>query len=227
MYCFNCESESSNENYVCEKCGKPMEKDSDRYFKEAMRAMMNGDAVLSIKLLAECIKLNPLHASGRYNLGLVLSMADRCDEAIEQYSVVACEHPSYPGVYTALGQAAFGSYLVHREEAEAKREIMVEFLMKAIEQDPNDVDAYFSLGNAYIATDSADKAIPWLRTALRLDPESPAIYFTIARAFKMLGNYNEAVIMAQKSLQLSGPDDPFKGDVQQFLIDIQGEALAS
>ena len=227
MHCFGCDTDFEGESLTCEVCGKPLETDADRYFKAGMGAMAAGDVNRSISFLRDCVKLEPNHLSGRYNLGLALCLAGNCDQATEQYTAVIEQQPDFPGIYTALGQAAFGSYLAHLEHAESNRNAMIELLMRAIEQDPEDVDAYFSLGNAYIAIGTADKALPWLKCAMKLHPDSAAIYFVVAKAFKMLERYPEATLMARRSVELSDPNDPFLEDVQNLLSELQEVALAS
>jgi tetratricopeptide (TPR) repeat protein len=202
-------------------CGRPLERDPDRFFRAGMEAMASGDLTEAVDLLDDCTRLNPDHLSGRYNLGMALCLASRCDEAIEQYETIAREQPEYAGIYTALGQAAFGSFLDHQERAESQREAMVRYLLTAIEQDPYDVDAHFSLGNVYIAINSPEKSLRCLQNALHLHPDSPAIHYTIAKALKMLGKYPEAAMMAQKSMQLSGLDDPFRDDIQALFTELQ------
>ncbi|MHB0913168.1 MAG: tetratricopeptide repeat protein [Armatimonadota bacterium] len=223
MHCLECGNYNDVVAAVCAACGKPF--DSDGFFKAGMEAMALGEIDRGIDFLQKCVSIDEEHVSGRYNLGLALSLVNRCDEAEGHYMRVTETNPEYPGIYTALGQAAFGSFLSHSREAESQREAMVHYLMQAVEQDPNDVDAYFSLGNAYIALGSAEKSLPWLRGALRLHPDSPAIYFTMARALKMMGRYSEAMLLAGHSLELYEADDPFRGDVQELYDELKEQLL--
>ena len=225
MHCFGCNSELVAESRTCKTCGRPVESDPDKYFKAGMEACADDDLDRSIELLMDCVNLAPDHLSGRYNLGMALALANRCDEAMEHYYAVADQEPNYPGIYTALGQAAFGSYMTHTAEAESGRKMMIHMLMKAIEQDPEDVDACFSLANAYVALGKAEKALPLLKRALTLHPDSSAIYFVIAKAFKTLQKYPEAAIMAQKSMQLSVPNDMFHDDIEELLSELQQTVL--
>jgi tetratricopeptide (TPR) repeat protein len=209
---------------VCSICGKRLDTDSDRYFKVGMEAMAGGDIARAVDFLSDCVSLTPTHISGRYNLGIALSLADRCDEALQHYALIIDESPDYPGIYTAMGQAAFGSYLFHLSEAESQCSAMLSFFMMAIEQDPHDVDAYFSLANAYIALENAEKALPWIQAAQRLHNDSPAIHYTMAKVLKMLGKHSEAVEAVKISMQLSGPSDPFWEDIQGLFSDLQQAA---
>jgi tetratricopeptide (TPR) repeat protein len=225
MHCLICYADSIGGLAICDVCGKPLPTDADQYFKAGMEAMACGDVARCIDLLEDCLGLKPDHTSGRYNIALALSLSDKCDDALEYYSTIADENPNYPSIYTVMGQAVFGSYLSHIRKAETQRKTMIQLFMQAIERDPEDVDAYFSLGNAYIALGNADKALPWLKTALRLHPDSSAIYFTMGRAFKMLNKHHEATVMAAKAAQLSGPDDPFWDEIQSLCTELEQSVL--
>ena len=220
MHCFQCESDSSGDSGTCGVCGRPLDMDSDRYFRAGMDAMSAGEIERSAQLLRDCVTLNPDHLSGRYNLGIALCLANKSDEAIEHYIAVVEREPNYPGIYTVLGQAAFGDYLFHTEQAEANRKAMFELLKRAIEYDPTDVDAYFSLGNACIAVGSAEEALSWLNQAMRLHPDSSAIHFAVAKAYRMLRRHGDAAAMAKLALELSTPDDPLAEDIEALFAEI-------
>lgn len=221
MRCFDCGTDFETATDACPNCGRLPETDPDRYFKAAMESVASGDLKGSIALLQDCLELNPDHLSGRYNLGVALSLEDRCDEAIDHLSVVASQDPDYPGIYTAMGQAAFGSYLFHEEQANLRSAMMIHLLRQAVDRDSQDVNAYFSLGNAYIALGMAKEALPCLKYALSLDPHSSATCFTMAKAFKMLGKCRQAALMAQKALDLSDASDQFREDMQSLLADLR------
>lgn len=227
MHCFKCGSESASNSAVCRSCGAPLEHDPDSFFKAGMEAMASGDLSEAVALLDDCTRLDPQHVSGRYNLGMALCLANQCDDAIEQYEYIAQEQPGYAGIFTALGQAAFGSYLEHVRMAEVQSEAMVQYLLAAIEQDPDDVDAYFSLGNAYIALDRPEKSLAWLRSAVQLHPDSPAIHYTIAKALKMLERYQDAANEAEQAVQLLASDEPFKDEIEALWFELREKITAS
>jgi cytochrome c-type biogenesis protein CcmH/NrfG len=186
-----------------------------------MKAMSIGHFDKAAGMLGECIALHPNHFSGRFNYALTLALQDNCDEAVEQFEILAERDPEYPGVYTAMGQAAMGSYLKHMGQARERRRSMIDLLRTAVEMDPEDVDALFSLGNAYMATGNASKALPWLKNALLIQPDSAAIYFSIAKAFVNLKKIHEASTMAKKAMELSSPKDPFWDDIRGLASELQ------
>lgn len=221
MYCFACNVYVEGQSGICQACGKPLETDPDRYFRAAMEAMAAGDIDHSIRLLKNCMTLKPDHLSGRYNLGIALCMAGEYDEANEQFAVIAEQDPGFPGLYTAMGQAVFGLYLYHSEQSETCCKSMIKFFSRAIEQDPGDVDAYFSMGNAYLASGRPSKALPWLKQALKLHADTSAIYFALAKAYKAVEDYPEAMKTARKAAELSKPHDPLAGDIENLLVELE------
>ncbi len=221
MHCFRCDVDTPTDSNVCDVCGQPLDTDPDRYFRAGMDAMLAGDVDRSTRLLRDCVRLNPSHLSGRYNLGLALCMADRCDEATDQYMAVLEVEPNYPGIYTVMGQAAFGDYLAHLERAEAQRDLMFQLLKKAVEQDPSDVDACYSLANAYMAVGLAEEALPWLHQAAKLQPDSSAIYYAMGKVYKMLGRDTDAAAMAKLAMELSDADDPLIGEIESLAAECE------
>lgn len=221
MRCGKCGFVLSASDTRCPKCGAKHKADSDHHFKAAMKSVANGDLEGAIDLLERCLEMDPEHLTGRFNLGVALSLMDRCDEAIGHLYYVLTQDAGYSGIYTALGEAAFGSYLYHEEQANLKRGVMIELLKRAIDQDEQDVDAYFSLGNAYVAIGMAEEALSCLQSALKLDPMSSAIYYMLARAHMILGQFGEAKLMARKALDLAAPSDQFLGDIENLLTEIQ------
>lgn len=226
MRCFACSIDFDYDTRICAICGRPLETDSDRYFKAGMAALDAGNLEESIVLFSDCLNLNPNHLTARFNLGIAYSLNNQCDTAMEELLAVAAQDPNYPGLFTALGQAAFGSYLHHRELAQEREQQMLQLLKEAISRDDADVDALFSLGNAYIALDNPLQALPYLKRAAIIDPNAPAIYFTLAKTFQMLGRNQEALLMAEKSLAISSPEDGFRDLIEGLFSDLQDELHA-
>ncbi|MDI6828146.1 MAG: tetratricopeptide repeat protein [Armatimonadota bacterium] len=226
MRCFACSVDFDGDSETCALCGRPLETDSDRYFKEGMEALANGNLDESIALFGGCLSLNPCHLTARFNLGIAYSLNDQCDMAMEELLIVAAQDPNYPGLFTALGQAAFGSYLHHKELAQEREHQMLRLFEEAILRDETDVDALFSLANAYIALDEPLQALSYLNRAASVDPNSPAIYFMLAEVLRMLSRNDEALMMARKSLMVSSPHDDFRNLFEDLFRKLQEELHA-
>lgn len=226
MRCSECGCELEPQMTECPNCGGRHSMDPDSHFKAAMDFVADGNLEGAIELLEHCLNADPEHLTGRFNLGVALCLADKCDEAIGHLYYVLTKEPDYPGIYTALGEAAFGSYLYHEEQASMKSMAMIHLLKQAIDQDEEDVDAYFTLGNAFLALGLAEEALPALKSALRLDPQSPAIFYLIAKSYRELGRLREARMMAERALDLAQPDNQFLDDIESLVTELQEEALA-
>jgi len=77
-----------------QSCGS----DADQYFKAGMEALAIDDLEESLNQLERCLLENPKHLSARYNLGIVLSLLDRCDEAMKHFEEILVFNPNYPGI---------------------------------------------------------------------------------------------------------------------------------
>ena len=190
-----------------------------------MNAISNGNPDRAITLLENCIELNPEHISARYNLGEVLSSKNECDEAMEHYVAAAQKRPDMPGIYTALGKAAFGSFIDHSKEADIMSRSMICLLRKAIEQNPNDVEAYCSLGNAYLAIGDTENAISCFLQCIKIEPSSSTIYFELAKVYTSLEQFPEALDMALKSLIYVHPEDPVFNDIRELMCELDLNGL--
>jgi len=209
MTCAECGREVDLLHRRCPTCGEDCTVDPDSRFKAAMAAVDADDIGRAIALLERCVEADPGHLNGRFNLGIALCMVDRCDEAIGHLFTVLMEDEDYPGIHTALGEAAFGSYLYHEDQARKKSEAMICLLRQAVERDEEDVDAHFSLGNAYLALDMPEAALAYLKNARTLDPESSAVHVMLARTYLMLGRRAMARRMLRRAAALAGPDDRY------------------
>ncbi len=76
------------------------------------------------------------------------------------------------------------------------------FLSLAIQQDPEQVQAWIDLGEAYLRVGNCDCAIVKLSYAAQLDPSNPRIYNLRAQAYEQKGNYLAAAADARTGLEL-------------------------
>ena len=65
-------------------------------------------------------------------------------------------------------------------------------LTKAIEIDPNYVDAYLSRGMAYMRMGQSDKSIADYSNAIKISPKNPDAYYNRAAAYARTKSYDKA-----------------------------------
>lgn len=75
-------------------------------------------------------------------------------------------------------------------------------LSKAIELNPNYVDAYYQRGLAYTYKDDYDKAIADFTKAIELNPEYMDAYFERGYAYDLKGEYDTAIANYDKAIEL-------------------------
>ena len=116
-----------------------------------------------------------------------------------------------PSFATALAYEAYGHYIqVVMSMSEDRNRLLEEGRMlakKAIEIDPRDPVAYFSIGRLYMMQGHHDDSIAALKTSLELNPNYAQAYYGLGFALVLAGELNEARENLLTAIKLS-PRDP-------------------
>lgn len=78
-------------------------------------------------------------------------------------------------------------------------------LLKALQEDPNNVRARFELGSLYLARHDYSKAIQTYRNVIERDPQFHRAMFNLAYAYAAKKDYNKAEQMYHRVIELSPP----------------------
>lgn len=136
---------------------------------------------------------------------IVLDFAvDELARRVEEMSVAAALAPSAAGAASAAeaGRTAFERALaLEDEDPEAARAAY----RRALEDDPDLVDAYVNLGRLAHAAGDARAAARLDHLALERSPEDPIVHFNLALALEDLGSAAEAIAHYRRALALD-PD---------------------
>ena len=73
---------------------------------------------------------------------------------------------------------------------------------KAIQQDPQDVEAYFELGHCFLSKGDSPKAIRCFQQALQLDPDNINILYGLATALVKKRDYPEAIQVTSQAIAI-------------------------
>jgi Flp pilus assembly protein TadD len=92
-----------------------------------------------------------------------------------------------------------------REEAEAEYKKAVEAYKKYFEENENDAEAHYNLGQIYANLGNYSEAIRQYREATRLKENDPDIYYDLGVAYTKLAQYDAAAVAFSKSLEID-PD---------------------
>jgi TolB-like protein/Tfp pilus assembly protein PilF len=94
---------------------------------------------------------------------------------------------------------------------EKEGELGIASLARAVETNPNNIDAIIRAGIGNIHRGSLDDALGYFNRALRLSTSDLYTYVTltgIAHVHMLLGNYEEALANAERSLAINAVNDP-------------------
>ena len=152
----------------------------------------SGDAGKSFATAEEAVRRFP--ASARINcwMGFQLQFSGRYEEARKYLERAIQLDAGYPASYYLLGQV-----LLKQQNARES----LSWFEKAIDLDPNDVEARMAYGEAVAGTGDLAKALDILRTAEKSAPQDARVHLLLSRLWFRLGNEANAREEANLSLQ--------------------------
>ena len=89
---------------------------------------------------------------------------------------------------------------------EGKFELAVEMMKGIIEEDPDVIDAYFSLGNLYFKNQKFEESLEWYFKTLERKPNDAFTVINIANSYMMMGNIEEAERFVLSVIESIPPD---------------------
>jgi protein O-GlcNAc transferase len=119
----------------------------------------------ALSALDTAVALAPGHAKARYNRGATLAVLQRTDEAVTEFDAAAEADPAY---VTPLTSKA--NLLAEQARVDEAKEAALAALARL----PEDAEARFALGNAFLAAGQADEALAEFRQAVANAPSNPA-----------------------------------------------------
>lgn len=105
-------------------------------------------------------------------------------EAMKLLKEMTQKHPSNAHFHKLLGNIYFHMGLL---------DWAIDYYQRAIERDPDYIDAHYDLGVAYYHRAAVGKAIAEYQTVLKLDPEYHAAHYRIGLCYKHVGQLNVAI----------------------------------
>ncbi|MBE9043862.1 tetratricopeptide repeat protein [Pleurocapsales cyanobacterium LEGE 10410] len=142
----------------------------------------------AIPVYHQAIKLNPSFPWSYYNLAETYGKLNRWNQAVSAYQKTAQIQPDLPQVQQKLGDA-----LYHRSEQD--REQALKHSLLAIEQDPNDAQAYHQ--------------------ALAIDSKNITLYLKLGDLLHQRGKTDQAIVTYQMALQIQPKNSEILARLQQ------------
>lgn len=102
--------------------------------------------------------------------------------------------------------AKIGRELANKEQYKEA----IEYLEKALQKDPKDIQILNSLGFANGRSGKYEKAKEWYKKALEIEPKFQKALGNIGHVLEMEGNYEEAIKNYEKALSIEVEDENLK-----------------
>ena len=156
------------------------------------------DPEQAIPHFKKALELKDDYTPARNNLGNAYAEKKEWDKAIEQYKIVTSDllygTPQFP--LSNLG-------VVYYELQEYR--LSAQYYLKALDIEPNFIQALYGLAKTYMALDRVPDAIAKLEKAVGISPASDVLYFELARAYSLNGDDTKALSAYHKVVEIN-PD---------------------
>ena len=183
--------------------------DQTKLFNTAIQAHREGNLNRARLIYRQLIELNPEHASGWMNIGLVYQSLDEPDEALAALKKAAGLAPDNAVIYYNLGNAF---------QLKNDLENAALSFQKALELKPDFSYAYYNLGLLYWENNQLEYAIKILQQANSISPKNPEILASLGAVFKSSGDLKEAENKTLEALKLK-VDPKFKFNLATIFRD--------
>jgi arylsulfatase A-like enzyme/Tfp pilus assembly protein PilF len=92
-------------------------------------------------------------------------------------------------------------------------------LLDVVKEDPNVIDAWFTLGNMSSRKGDDEGAVAYFKRALALKPDDEEAVINLAHAYRKLGRDDDALVGFRRFLQLDPKNSQVHYEIAQILID--------
>jgi tetratricopeptide (TPR) repeat protein len=162
-------------------------------FDEAVRLHQGGQIITAEALYRAILALQPSHASAGYNLGHLLQLQRRPDEAVVAYRQATAARPDYAEAWCNMGVAL--------QDARKFDDAIVAY-DQAIALQPDFAMAHCNRGVALREANRLDDAVASHRRAIAVQPDYDFAYANMAAVLLDQGKLEEAVIACRRAIAL-------------------------
>ncbi len=160
--------------------------------------MKAGRVEEAVKYFEQALRFNPDYVLARHNLGVAMDKLGRPREAIEHYRQALKINPNYAEAHNNLGIDLGKTGDV--QEA-------IEHYRQALRLKPDYIDAHNNLGIILAQAGRPQEALEHFQIVLRLKPDFTVVYFNLALTYSALRQSSDAIVAAQKALDLARSSD--------------------
>jgi len=134
--------------------------------------------------------LYPDDPAYRNNLGYYYQLAERYEEAADEYKAAIRLNPHQALTYSGL----LWIYL----EKLGQPDSAILWAERMVSDNPQNAWGYYNLGSAWFCLDSLERAEQAFRKSCELSPKLTVSLFRLAHLYSIMGNYDEAITILKK-----------------------------
>src|SRR6267378_2560124 len=172
-----------------------------KYVKQGIERFSRNDIVGAIAEYDRAIGIDPKNADAYLNRGKARRAAGDLDGAIDDYEVTANLAPDLAVSNHDITQAYLNRGYIRSNRMDIEG-ALADF-DRAIKYDPNDAEAYFKRGRAFLIIGNAKFAIADFDKSIALDDRNPLVYAERGLAHQTQGQDSEAQRDFEKGLKLN------------------------
>ena len=151
----------------------------------------------------EAINRNPGNPHSYYNIALLKVRQKQCRAAITYFIESLKREPNWPEACSGLAEAYFA--LGNVKQA-------VYYWRRALELNSQDIKTLNNLAWILATTEdetirNPSEAVEYAKRACRLMSDEPALMDTLAVAYAAVGNFTDAIRIAQRAIELAQADN--------------------
>ncbi|HDP94211.1 MAG TPA: tetratricopeptide repeat protein [Candidatus Aminicenantes bacterium] len=157
----------------------------------------------------ENLKLDNLKANDHLNKGNKYYRDEKFAKAVKEYEQALELNPKLELIYFHVGTAYASLYRPGRgtDRNEEYAQEAVEYLQKALENDPENEQIYLALGDIFDKMENAEEAEKYYLRILENEPDNPKSYYILADFYSKYDQEDKSGEMFKKRIALD-PKDP-------------------
>lgn len=167
----------------------------------------NGNGGEAVRLLEQCLLVDPLDADAYNNLGLALETQKRYDEALQSYDRAIALHPGRPEAHINKGLAL---------RKLGKLQAALECFERALERDPGNAEQHNNRGNVLLDLRRREDALASFDRAVALAPGYAEAFANRGSALQSLGRFPQALASFDRAIAL----DPMLAEAHNLRGDL-------
>lgn len=173
----------------------------DFYYLQGKIQRKQGDYLTALTSFFRVLIADSTYAYAYDEIGVIFSIHEKYDEALEQYATGLVYRPNDPLILGHIG----ATYYQMKDFEGA-----IDYLQQVLVLEPLNDYAMYNLGLCYLSLEDYSKAIDYFNQTLSLSNDDFKTYFDRGKAYYFSGNYELALADFKKSQKLVNHENAYE-----------------